>query len=691
MPKRERVPGEQAEEETSTINVLTGRPYTDHYYKLLEVRKQLPVWSGREDFIKLVSEFQVVILIGETGSGKTTQIPQILVELGPEKAICCTQPRRVAAMSVAQRVAEEMDVNLGEEVGYSIRFEDVSGPKTRLKYVTDGVLLREAMTDPLLSQYSVVVLDEAHERTVQTDILLGMLKAMLPQRPDIKLVVMSATLEHEKFKTFFPEAPMMKVPGRMFPVEIKYAEQAHSDYIDAAVQAAVKVHLHEAPGDILMFLPGEDEIEDACQRIESHIRLLRHQDPDIAPIRCVPAYSALPPQMLAKIFEDPPPNGRKCVIATNIAETSITIDGIVYVIDPGFSKQKVYNPRTRVESLLVTPISQAACQQRSGRAGRTRPGKCFRLFTKEAFAELIPQTYPEILRTNLGGVVLQMKKLGIDNLVTFDFMDAPAPETLMRALELLNFIGAIDDEGNLTKIGSRMADFPLDPQLARSIIAGQEYGVGPELCCITAMLSAPRVLLTPHNARAESMERHRSFAHPMGDHIMLMHVLQQFINNGKSQSWARDNFLNYRSLCSADNIRVQLEGIIQKLGIRSKSQPTGDDDYYNRVVISILTGNFTNVAHCQNKKSFRVVRDNVAVDLHPSTTLTRIPEFVTYHEYVYTSRHFIRTVTAIQGKWLVPLCPEYFDPGTMPEGHTRSVFLRLFREAGVKPQEAEDE
>jgi len=290
---------------------------------------------------------------------------------------------------------------------------------------------------------------------------------------------------------------------------------------------------------------------------------MRHQDSSIGQISCVPAYSALPPALLARIFEVPQNGSRKCVVATNIAETSITIDGIVYVVDPGFSKQKVFNPRTRVESLLVTPISQAACQQRSGRAGRTRPGKCFRLFTEAAFADLVPQTYPEILRTNLGGVVLQLKKLGIDNLMEFAFMDAPAPETLMRALELLNLVGAIDDEGKLTKTGARMSEFPLDPQLARSILAGQEYGVGSELCCIAAMLSAPRVLLTPHDAKTEASDRHKKFSHSHGDHVMLMHVLQEFIKNNKAQAWCRENFLNYRSLCSADNIRTHLEDIIR--------------------------------------------------------------------------------------------------------------------------------
>jgi len=449
------------------INPYTGRPYSQRYYDILQKRTGLPVWQAKEDFVKMINEHQTTILVGETGSGKTTQIAQFIAEAGyaqSRKLIACTQPRRVAAMSVARRVAEEMDVELGDEVGYSIRFEECSSNKTFIKFLTDGMLLREAMSDPLLERYSVIILDEAHERTLATDVLFGLIKEVLVRRADLKLVVMSATLEAEKFQGYFLDAPLMKVPGRLHPVEIFYTSEPERDYLEAAIRTVVQIHLCEPPGDVLLFLTGEEEIEDACRKITKEVQ----QQQKVGPIKVLPLYSTLPPQQQQRIFEAAPPPayeggpaGRKIVVSTNIAETSLTIDGIVYVIDPGFSKQKVYNPRIRVESLLVSPISRASAHQRAGRAGRTQPGKCFRLYTEDSFKkDLQEQTYPEILRSNLGSVVLQLKKLGIEDLVHFDFMDPPAPETLMRALELLNYLGAIDDEGELTAVGTMMAEFP---------------------------------------------------------------------------------------------------------------------------------------------------------------------------------------------------------------------------------------
>jgi len=477
------------------------------------------------------------------------QIPQFVSEAGytsSRKQVACTQPRRVAAMSVARRVSEEMDVTIGDEVGYSIRFEDCSGAKTVLKfvskplysnfvflkiecciptclipymlelpfsfssrdgefqpscpicclcrYLTDGMLLREAMTDPLLERYAVIIIDEAHERTLATDVLFGLLKEVLKNRPDLKLVVMSATLEAEKFQAYFNGAPLMKVPGRLHPVEIFYTQEPERDYLEAAIRTVVQIHICEAPGDILVFLTGEEEIEDACRKIAREIQNLGDQ---VGPVKAVPLYSTLPPSMQQKIFDPAPPPlkeggppGRKIVVSTNIAETSLTIDGIVYVIDPGFAKQKVYNPRIRVESLLVSPISKASAHQRAGRAGRTQPGKCFRLYTEKSFQnDLQPQTYPEILRSNLANVVLTLKKLGIDDLVHFDFMDPPAPETLMRALELLNYLGALDDDGNLTKLGTLMSEFPLDPQMSKMLVVSPDFNCSNEILSITAMLS----------------------------------------------------------------------------------------------------------------------------------------------------------------------------------------------------------
>lgn len=400
-----------------------------------------------------------MVFVGETGSGKTTQIPQFVLfddmpHLYGRRQVACTQPRRVAAMSVAKRVADEMDVKLGEEVGYNIRFEDNSGPNTILKYMTDGMLLREAMNDHNLDRYSCIILDEAHERTLATDILMGLLKEVAIRRPDLKIVIMSATLDAQKFQRYFNDAPLLAVPGRTHPVEIFYTAAPERDYVEAALRTVLQIHATEAEGDVLLFLTGEEEIEDVCRKIRLEADELQRED-DCGPLVVYALYGTLPPAQQQRIFDPAPPPikkggkpGRKVIVSTNIAETSLTIDGIVYVVDPGFSKQKVYNPRIRVESLLVSPISKASAQQRAGRAGRTRPGKCFRLYTEQAFKkELIEQTYPEILRSNLANTVLELKKLGIDDLVHFDFMDPPAPETMMRALEELNYLACLDDDG----------------------------------------------------------------------------------------------------------------------------------------------------------------------------------------------------------------------------------------------------
>ena len=321
------------------------------------------------------------------------------------------------------------------------------------------------------------------------------MKEVLERRKDLKLVVMSATMDAERFQNYFEGAPLLDIPGRLFPVEIFFTPNSEKDYLVAAVRTVVQIHSCEAEGDILLFLTGEEEIETACRDIRREVSKIGEE---VGPLSVVPLYSTLPPQMQQRIFDPPPaPNkrgiaGRKCVVATNIAETSLTIDGIVYVIDPGFAKQKVYNPRLRVESLLVAPISKASAKQRSGRAGRTKPGKCFRLYTEKAYKkELEENTFPEILRSNLATVVLTLKKLGIQDLVHFDFMDPPAPETLMRALEMLNYLGALDDEGELTPLGAQMSEFPLDPCLSKMLLSSVRLKCVREVLTIAALLNVP--------------------------------------------------------------------------------------------------------------------------------------------------------------------------------------------------------
>ncbi|KAA1099674.1 DEAH-box ATP-dependent RNA helicase prp43 [Puccinia graminis f. sp. tritici] len=670
-------------------NPFTGKKYSPQYKTILEQRKALPVFKQMPDFYKMYNKSQFVVMEGETGSGKTTQIPQYAIygDLPhmKNKQIACTQPRRVAAMSVAKRVADEMDVKLGEEVGYSIRFEDCTSSKTILKYMTDGMLLREAMHDNTLSRYSTLVLDEAHERTLATDILMGLLKDIAKRRPDLKIVVMSATLDAAKFQSYFNSAPLLKVPGRTFPVETFYTPEPEPDYLEAAIRTVLMIHRDEEPGDVLVFLTGEEEIEDACRKISIEADQLLSTSSLVGPLKCVPLYSSLPPQQQQRIFDPPPPPltpngppGRKVVISTNIAETSLTIDGIVYVIDPGFSKQKIYNPRIRVESLLVSPISKASAQQRAGRAGRTRPGKCFRLYTESSFVkELEDQTYPEILRSNLASVVLELKKLGVDDLVHFDYMDPPAPETVIRALELLNYLAAFDDEGNLTPLGEIMAEFPLDPQLAKMLISSPEFKCSNEILSIAAMLSVPNPFLRPHNQRKEADDARAQFTHPEGDHLTLLNLYHGYKSSSDPNSWCWKNYVANRAMAQADNVRNQLKRTMERFDLDLVSIDHKHKDYFKNIRMAVTTGYFMQVAHKEREKGVYTTRDGQIVGLHPSCGLDSSPEWVLYNEFVLTTRNFIRICTEVKPEWLLDFAPLYYDVNTMPDGEAKRALQRI--------------
>lgn len=582
-----------------------------------------------------------------------------------------------------------MDVDLGEEVGYNVRFEKKCSNNTVVKYLTDGMLLREAMLDPLLSGYHTILLDEAHERTVSTDVLMGVLKETLMKRPDLKLVVMSATLDSGKFAEYFDYAPLLKIPGRLHKVEVLYSAAPESSYLTASVKAAVQIHICEAEGDILIFLTGQEEIENACKQIRNEVDKL---GADVGPVMVVPLYSSLPPVQQQKIFSAAPPAryaggppGRKIVISTNIAETSLTIDGIVYVVDPGFFKQKVYDPRVRVESLLVTPISKASANQRKGRAGRTRPGKCFRLYTEEAFEkELIPQTYPEILRSNLSSVILTLLRLGVKDLVHFDFMDPPAPETLMRALELLNYLGAISDEGELTQFGQMMADFPLAPELAKCLSVSPDYGCSEDMLTIVAMISVPSVFVRPKKDADEADSAKNKFVHPHGDHLTLLNTFNAYVDNGYDSNWCYQNYLNARSLSSAASVRMQLAGLMEKHGLVLNSPQVYNKVYYTTIRKALVEGFFTQIAHLESKGLYLTVKDNQKVHLHPSCELESKPEWVLFNDFVLTSKKYIRTVTQIKGEWLVEIAPHYFDMDNFPPGTTKIALERVYRQVEKK-------
>ncbi|XP_048882919.1 pre-mRNA-splicing factor ATP-dependent RNA helicase DHX16 isoform X2 [Brienomyrus brachyistius] len=636
-----------------------------------EVRRSLPIYPYRSDLLSAIEQHQVLIIEGETGSGKTTQIPQYLLEEGYTKGgmkIGCTQPRRVAAMSVAARVAQEMGVKLGNEVGYSIRFEDCTSERTVLKYMTDGMLLREFLTEPDLASYSVVIIDEAHERTLHTDILFGLIKDIARFRPNLKVLVASATLDTERFSSFFDDAPVFRIPGRRFPVDIYYTKAPEADYLEACVVSVLQIHVTQPPGDVLVFLTGQEEIEACCELMQDRCRRLGSK---ISELIILPIYANLPSDMQAKIFNPTPPGARKVVVATNIAETSLTIDGIIYVIDPGFCKQKSYNARTGMESLIVTPCSRASANQRAGRAGRVAAGKCFRLYTAWAFKhEMEETTVPEIQRTNLGNVVLLLKSLGINDLIHFDFMDPPPHETLVLALEQLYALGALNHLGELTKLGRRMAELPVDPMLSKMILASEQYKCSEEVLTIAAMLSVNNsIFYRPKDKVVHADNARMNFVVPGGDHLVLLNVYTQWVESGYSTQWCYENFIQFRSMRRARDVREQLEGLMDRIEVEVCSC-SGDAVPIRKAVTA---GYFYHTARL-SKGGYKTVKHQQTVYVHPNSSLfEEQPRWLIYHELVFTTKEFMRQVIEIDSGWLLEVAPHYYKTKELEDSSSKKM------------------
>lgn len=610
-------------------------------------RESLPVFKFRKQLLEAVDQNQLLIVVGDTGSGKTTQLTQYLAEAGyaNDGIIGCTQPRRVAAMSVAKRVSEEVGCQLGKEVGYTIRFEDCTSPETKIKYMTDGMLQREILLDPDLRRYTVIMLDEAHERTIATDVLFGLLKKTLKRRPDLKLIVTSATLDADKFSEYFYKCPIFSIPGRTFPVEIMYSREPESDYLDAALVTVMQIHLTEPPGDILLFLTGRDEIDTSCEILYERMKAL---GPSVPELIILPVYSALPSEMQSRIFEPAPPGSRKVVIATNIAETSITIDQIYYVIDPGFVKQNAYDPKLGMDSLVVTPISQAQAKQRAGRAGRTGPGKCFRLYTEAAYqSEMLPTSIPEIQRQNLSHTILMLKAMGINDLLHFDFMDPPPTNTMLTALEELYALSALDDEGLLTRLGRKMADFPMEPALAKVLIASVEMGCSEEVLSIVAMLNVQTVFYRPKDKQQQADQKKSKFHDPHGDHLTLLNVYNGWKQSRFSNPWCHENFIQARQMRRAQDVRSQLVGIME----RYRHQIISCGRNTVKVRQAICSGYFKNSARKDPQEGYKTLIEGTPVYMHPSSALFGKPaEHVIFHSLVLTTKEYMQCTTAIEPK-----------------------------------------
>ncbi|XP_059437656.1 probable pre-mRNA-splicing factor ATP-dependent RNA helicase DEAH9 isoform X1 [Corylus avellana] len=649
------------------------------YASVEKQRQRLPVYKYRTAILYLVETHATTIIVGETGSGKTTQIPQYLKEAGwadGGRLIACTQPRRLAVQAVAARVAEEMGVKLGEEVGYTIRFEDLMNPgTTMIKFLTDGVLLREMMDDPLLTKYSVIMVDEAHERSISTDILLGLLKKIQRRRSDLRLIISSATIEAKSMSTFFQirrrsleaaesgprmEPAILSVEGRGFNVQIHFVEEPVQDYIRSTVSTVLSIHDQEPMGDILVFLTGQDDIDASIQLLNEEAQ---SNGKNSSGLIVLPLYSGLPRAEQELIFSPTPRGKRKVVISTNIAETSLTLEGIVYVVDSGFSKQRFYNPISDIENLVVAPISKASARQRAGRAGRVRPGKCYRLYTEEYFVnEMSAEGIPEMQRSNLVSCVIQLKALGIDNILGFDWPASPSPEAMIRALEILYSLGVLDDDAKLTSpAGFQVAEIPLEPMVSKMIISSSELGCSEEIITIAATLSVQSIWVPGRGVKKDMDEAKLRFAASEGDHVTFLNVYKGFLQSGKSSQWCHKNYLNYQAMKKVIEIREQLRRITQRLGIVLKSCER-DMQVVRKAVTAGFFANACRLEAFTHNGMYKTVRGSQEVYIHPSSVLFRVnPKWIIYHSLVSTDRQYMRNVISIDPSWLMEAAPHFYQ------------------------------
>lgn len=592
------------------------------------------------------------------------------------------QPRRVAATTVALRVAEEAGCEVGKEVGYSIRFEDVTSEATRIKFLTDGLLIREALVDPLLSRYSVIMVDEAHERSISTDVLLGLLKKIIRKRPDLRVIVSSATLQAKEFLSFFDGADeinehgsgmgrIVSLEGRTYPIDMMHLESPAEDYVEKALDTVFDIHTQEGDGDILVFLTGREEIEFAVQAVSERAARAGGR---YGAIRPLPLYAGLSTEQQMHVLDKMPEGVRKVIFSTNVAEASVTIEGISYVVDCGFVKLRAYNPRTGIETLTATPISKASASQRAGRAGRTKPGKCFRLYTERSYKALPEANAPEVQRSNLAPVILQLKALGIDNIARFDFLSPPPSELVSKALELLYSLGALDEYAKLTRpLGFRMAELAVEPMMAKTLLSAQSFDCLSEMLTIAAMTSLGGSVWFYHDGEQQQMERaRRKFAAEEGDHLTLLNAYTAFVTRGKKESrFCHENSLNFKSMSRAVSIRAQLKRHLERFGIMADeslaSQPrpeqAGQAGKAEQIRRCLTAGYFAQAARMQPDGTYRNVAGGTVLHAHPSSLMfNRKADWVIFHEVMETGeKTMIRDVTKIERDWLLEYAPDFYQ------------------------------
>ena len=619
-----------------------------------EYPAELPVAQRREEILKAISQHQVVIICGETGSGKTTQLPKMCLELGRgvDGFIGHTQPRRIAARSVAARIAEELKTPLGQQVGYKIRFHDRSQPNTYIKLMTDGILLAEIQQDRLLRQYDTLIIDEAHERSLNIDFLLGYLKWLLPRRHDLKVIITSATIDPERFAQHFNNAPIINVSGRTYPVEIRYRPlvDVDSDEFDrdqtAAILDAVDELGREAPGDILVFLPGEREIRETAEALR------KHHPPGT---EILPLFARLSAEEQHRIFE--PHGQRRIVLATNVAETSLTVPGIKYVVDSGYARISRYSWRAGVQRLPIEKVSQASANQRSGRCGRVSNGITIRLYSEEDFSKRPLFTEPEILRTNLAAVILQLATMWIADVEDFPFVEPPDTRLIRDGYKLLFELGAVDENYKVTRMGHQLAKLPLDPRFGRMLLAAQENGALREVLIIVSALTLQDPRERPFDKQQASDEKHSRFKDEQSDFLSYLklwdyfHEQRKHLTQNKFRTLCQKEFLSYMRLREWNEIHQQLHQILMEMGGKENDAEAG----YDAIHLSLLTGLLGNIGLKDEEREYQGASGR-KFTLFPSSGLRKkAPQWLMAAELVETSRLFARTVAKIQPEWVEKL------------------------------------
>ncbi|CAK3968551.1 P-loop containing nucleoside triphosphate hydrolase [Lecanosticta acicola] len=661
--------------------------HSDKRQKLLDSRKKLPIWTRQTDIRKALQEHSVLVLSGETGSGKSTQIPQFLLDeswcLGK---IAVTQPRRVAAISLARRVADEMGTLLGGKngkVGYSVRFDENTGPATRIKFLTEGMLLQEMLKDVELKQYSCVVVDEVHERSVDVDLILGFLKQILEtntRRKDkpLKVVVMSATADVEGIKRFFEQpgaeevesknsatstkVTTCQVEGRQYPVKLHYLDRATENIFDEVMLRVFKIHREEPlPGDILVFLTGAETIETLRKMCDEFAETLGKNVKDLPKMLVLPLYAALSQAAQQRIFERAPPFTRKLILSTNIAETSVTVPGVRYIVDAGKVKIKQYRSKIGLESLLIKPISKSSADQRKGRAGREAPGQCYRLFTKDAYDALEQDAKPEIQRCDLSNAVLKMKARGVQDVAGFPFLTPPYKEAMQKSILQLHQLGCLDGKLNITEIGRQVARLPLTPPLGRVLIeaAKSERDCLLEVIDIVAAFDVENIWLPTETeeAREKAEEARAQLRRRQGDHSTHLAAVRAYAEeNADRKRWCKDHMISHKSMQTVMDVRKQLRSQCKHLlsTAEATERDTIDEATAENILKCFMVGFPNNIARLCPDKSYKTLAGNHTVSIFPGSVLhgQRLRKAIIFNDFVYTKKPYARKVSAIELGWL---------------------------------------